>query len=182
MIRRPPRSTLFPYTTLFRSLNPEEAISYQIPIPDKEQPVIFEKSKKPTLILTKATVKDKGELKFAGHYSHRSHVSHRSHYSSSYSPAPTPSPSPTPPSPYTPPSSPTTHPVGSYQYVIVEYANVRIGAGVNYDVYTTLAKGTRLEIVSVKSGWYYVKWENPNTNETEHGWISGSLIGMNVTF
>src|SRR3712207_7038712 len=27
MIRRPPRSTLFPYTTLFRSCNPEEGIS-----------------------------------------------------------------------------------------------------------------------------------------------------------
>src|SRR3712207_8112907 len=27
MIRRPPRSTLFPYTTLFRSLNPNGSIS-----------------------------------------------------------------------------------------------------------------------------------------------------------
>src|SRR2546425_8579066 len=26
MIRRPPRSTLFPYTTLFRSLNPERVL------------------------------------------------------------------------------------------------------------------------------------------------------------
>src|SRR2546428_5406873 len=26
MIRRPPRSTLFPYTTLFRSPNPDEAV------------------------------------------------------------------------------------------------------------------------------------------------------------
>src|SRR5256885_8573430 len=29
MIRRPPRSTLFPYTTLFRSLNSGTLISYQ---------------------------------------------------------------------------------------------------------------------------------------------------------
>src|SRR5258707_10610176 len=31
MIRRPPRSTLFPYTTLFRSL-PDDDISYHLPI------------------------------------------------------------------------------------------------------------------------------------------------------
>src|SRR5256885_9980758 len=29
MIRRPPRSTLFPYTTLFRSAGPSRAILYQ---------------------------------------------------------------------------------------------------------------------------------------------------------
>src|SRR3712207_7615409 len=29
MIRRPPRSTLFPYTTLFRSFNPEAAAASQ---------------------------------------------------------------------------------------------------------------------------------------------------------
>src|SRR3712207_9486878 len=28
MIRRPPRSTLFPYTTLFRSLNADDAVNY----------------------------------------------------------------------------------------------------------------------------------------------------------
>src|SRR5260370_21636898 len=31
MIRRPPRSTLFPYTTLFRSLSPHKAL---LPAPD----------------------------------------------------------------------------------------------------------------------------------------------------
>src|SRR3989454_10251169 len=30
MIRRPPRSTLFPYTTLFRSLEPADAIDFRI--------------------------------------------------------------------------------------------------------------------------------------------------------
>src|SRR2546429_3407372 len=31
MIRRPPRSTLFPYTTLFRSTSPNEVICHGIP-------------------------------------------------------------------------------------------------------------------------------------------------------
>src|SRR2546426_2192906 len=31
MIRRPPRSTLFPYTTLFRSINPLQVQRYQYP-------------------------------------------------------------------------------------------------------------------------------------------------------
>src|SRR2546426_11777695 len=30
MIRRPPRSTLFPYTTLFRSLEPEEKLKHDL--------------------------------------------------------------------------------------------------------------------------------------------------------
>src|SRR5260370_16657888 len=30
MIRRPPRSTLFPYTTLFRSFSPKRAVSFSI--------------------------------------------------------------------------------------------------------------------------------------------------------
>src|SRR5256885_10165720 len=30
MIRRPPRSTLFPYTTLFRSIRAEEGLEHQI--------------------------------------------------------------------------------------------------------------------------------------------------------
>src|SRR3712207_9166026 len=30
MIRRPPRSTLFPYTTLFRSVTPEGALTYAL--------------------------------------------------------------------------------------------------------------------------------------------------------
>src|SRR3712207_7842496 len=34
MIRRPPRSTLFPYTTLFRSLKPENVLI----VPDPEVP------------------------------------------------------------------------------------------------------------------------------------------------
>src|SRR3712207_7458045 len=35
MIRRPPRSTLFPYTTLFRSLRPgeEREVRYGVPLP-----------------------------------------------------------------------------------------------------------------------------------------------------
>src|SRR2546427_4721895 len=33
MIRRPPRSTLFPYTTLFRSLNPVHGIGRQVAEP-----------------------------------------------------------------------------------------------------------------------------------------------------
>src|SRR2546423_6441762 len=33
MIRRPPRSTLFPYTTLFRSVNSVNALSFEISPP-----------------------------------------------------------------------------------------------------------------------------------------------------
>src|SRR5260370_31182849 len=36
MIRRPPRSTLFPYTTLFRSFNPKE-IDDLLALPDEEK-------------------------------------------------------------------------------------------------------------------------------------------------
>src|SRR3989442_3312407 len=36
MIRRPPRSTLFPYTTLFRSRLPRLSMSNQLPIYDSE--------------------------------------------------------------------------------------------------------------------------------------------------
>src|SRR2546422_7676492 len=46
MIRRPPRSTLFPYTTLFRSLSPpihRDAVHVELPVPlagvDQEPPV-----------------------------------------------------------------------------------------------------------------------------------------------
>src|SRR5947209_12592141 len=35
MIRRPPRSTLFPYTTLFRSLKGQAAYSEKVPNPDE---------------------------------------------------------------------------------------------------------------------------------------------------
>src|SRR3989337_3297718 len=35
MIRRPPRSTLFPYTTLFRSLDPDTGITV-VPVPTLE--------------------------------------------------------------------------------------------------------------------------------------------------
>src|SRR2546430_12961152 len=37
MIRRPPRSTLFPYTTLFRSLKQQNAMG----IPDSERPELM---------------------------------------------------------------------------------------------------------------------------------------------
>src|SRR2546430_13009454 len=37
MIRRPPRSTLFPYTTLFRS--DKLAHVYQLLVPDRRQPI-----------------------------------------------------------------------------------------------------------------------------------------------
>ena len=52
MIRRPPRSTLFPYTTLFRSPEDGETFDpnlhtavFQQPIPDKEPGTIFVVSK-----------------------------------------------------------------------------------------------------------------------------------------
>src|SRR3989441_8124184 len=39
MIRRPPRSTLFPYTTLFRSLLVQTGESYQgVPLHDRQHP------------------------------------------------------------------------------------------------------------------------------------------------
>src|SRR5438876_2471372 len=37
MLRRPPRSTLFPYTTLFRSLRP--ASSHTLPVPALVKPI-----------------------------------------------------------------------------------------------------------------------------------------------
>src|SRR5947207_11575711 len=38
MIRRPPRSTLFPYTTLFRSLRLQDALGFlQLPLPHGRQ-------------------------------------------------------------------------------------------------------------------------------------------------
>src|SRR5689334_23807574 len=40
MIRRPPRSTLFPYTTLFRSRPPERPVQLQeVPVQLRETPV-----------------------------------------------------------------------------------------------------------------------------------------------
>src|SRR2546427_9318304 len=44
MIRRPPRSTLFPYTTLFRSINTLNASTYisvveHPPVPPEQQPL-----------------------------------------------------------------------------------------------------------------------------------------------
>src|SRR2546422_2655796 len=40
MIRRPPRSTLFPYTTLFRSLQPGELQARSHPVPDAQGGVL----------------------------------------------------------------------------------------------------------------------------------------------
>src|SRR2546425_6199774 len=37
MIRRPPRSTLFPYTTLFRSDRGRVHVTYQIRLPDQDK-------------------------------------------------------------------------------------------------------------------------------------------------
>src|SRR3712207_8722095 len=37
MIRRPPRSTLFPYTTLFRSLEEGKKVCYMSAAPDKSE-------------------------------------------------------------------------------------------------------------------------------------------------
>src|SRR3712207_7114287 len=39
MIRRPPRSTLFPYTTLFRSWTSQDALDLQVPVPTIDQAV-----------------------------------------------------------------------------------------------------------------------------------------------
>src|SRR5256886_17069208 len=46
MIRRPPRSTLFPYTTLFRSQNGE--ISYGFQITPDELPQVYNRSEEHT--------------------------------------------------------------------------------------------------------------------------------------
>src|SRR2546422_10801041 len=37
MIRRPPRSTLFPYTTLFRSVNPQAGLAFDLEGTDSHQ-------------------------------------------------------------------------------------------------------------------------------------------------
>src|SRR2546427_5297987 len=41
MIRRPPRSTLFPYTTLFRSVTvvPAETVTTHVPVPEQPPPL-----------------------------------------------------------------------------------------------------------------------------------------------
>src|SRR2546430_6689407 len=41
MIRRPPRSTLFPYTTLFRSLGRDESIRLQLAVGQQEHRRLF---------------------------------------------------------------------------------------------------------------------------------------------
>src|SRR2546425_8895312 len=44
MIRRPPRSTLFPYTTLFRSVEPQgdlEEVSLHLAAPDRLRLLVF---------------------------------------------------------------------------------------------------------------------------------------------
>src|SRR3712207_8541538 len=41
MIRRPPRSTLFPYTTLFRSLTEASAVLLAGLEPEEESPIVF---------------------------------------------------------------------------------------------------------------------------------------------
>src|SRR5256886_4334591 len=46
MIRRPPRSTLFPYTTLFRSLAPGTEGPVTLHLPDGEQMTIYDASVK----------------------------------------------------------------------------------------------------------------------------------------
>src|SRR2546428_9776089 len=38
MIRRPPRSTLFPYTTLFRSVGAQQAAPLRVPLPARRAP------------------------------------------------------------------------------------------------------------------------------------------------
>src|SRR3712207_8726337 len=52
MIRRPPRSTLFPYTTLFRSTIPEAvrwADVVMMLLPDEKQPSVYEREVAPNL-------------------------------------------------------------------------------------------------------------------------------------
>src|SRR3989475_13212295 len=41
MIRRPPRSTLFPYTTLFRAVTvvPAETVTTHVPVPEQPPPL-----------------------------------------------------------------------------------------------------------------------------------------------
>src|SRR5271166_2653067 len=61
MIRRPPRSTLFPYTTLFRSLAPNRAaaaLPLLIPAPTDRSPTLSGRTRpSPKLSLTKGCVR-----------------------------------------------------------------------------------------------------------------------------
>ena len=49
--------------------------------------------------------------------------------------------------------------------------NVRSGAGTSYSKIGSLSKGTKVEILDEKSGWYKVKLTNGTT-----GWVSGQYI------
>ena len=52
MIRRPPRSTLFPYTTLFRSAQPEKAkVLYEQIIFNHEDSIYFVEARKKYRVL-----------------------------------------------------------------------------------------------------------------------------------
>src|SRR5260221_10444891 len=58
MIRRPPRSTLFPYTTLFRSLNRVRRKRGQVALADKDMPTpgVYPEDRKSTRLNSSHTV------------------------------------------------------------------------------------------------------------------------------
>src|SRR3712207_3263235 len=62
MIRRPPRSTLFPYTTLFRSRGEAPSVSVVIPARDEEAtvPALLDSLRRLTVGLTDVVVVDDG--------------------------------------------------------------------------------------------------------------------------
>src|SRR3712207_7238325 len=61
MIRRPPRSTLFPYTTLFRSRRPDHRVRYG-PVPHAHAPILLTTGC-PARIRGERALSHKGSLK-----------------------------------------------------------------------------------------------------------------------
>jgi N-acetylmuramoyl-L-alanine amidase len=75
---------------------------------------------------------------------------------------------PTPASKPTPKPASQTKKVGT---VTADVLNVRKGPGTNYDVITTLKKGTKIEIATESNGWYKTPISGP-----KYGYVSAKYV------
>jgi uncharacterized protein YgiM (DUF1202 family) len=76
------------------------------------------------------------------------------------------------PAPATGGQTPTT-PQVKRGTVSGSYVNIRTGAGTNYGLVTTVAKGTTAEVLSSQNNWYKIKLNNGTV-----GWIAGWLFSV----